>query len=419
MIFLKIPFRNDTDDTGSTITLTTKPYENPFYLSLSKKFRAVRYVCIVLLILFVMTMVTFWHNEITTENFKYLVKAINIDAFMPGFSHTSVRYESDSHMKFAIYQGDFAVLTRNKLTLIGSYGDVILSEEIKSTDPMISVSDEYMLVYGDSAGGYSLYNSFSKIKHEKTEYPVTLAKISDYGTYAIVTKTNDYRSAVYIYDKNGNLKTLIKKKDNYVTDVALSDDGRYALVVSFFTDDQSGEFKTEVLLYDIKNEKSIVKDYKKVFPLSASFKSDGFSVIFDNNIVFYNLKGEEIRKHDFSDAKFANATPYRFCSGKELTAILFEGDFGSYKNRIVLFNKNGEIIKETDFNGNVSKIATDDKYVYILASDTVYTFDIRGIIEETKIYKNPLDIVPIGRGDVFVCYSNRAFALSYLKSNLK
>lgn len=416
---MKIPFRNDAEDSGSTITLSTKPYENPFYLGLSKKFKVIRYICVVFLILFVMTMVTLWHNEITTENFKYLIKAINIDAFMPGQSHTQVRYDSDGEMKFGLFQGDFAVLTKRRLSLIGRFGDVILSDEIITSSPKLAFSNQYMLIYGADDNSYSLYNSFSRIKHEKMDYPITLAKMSDSGTYAIVSKTSDFRSAVYVYDKNSKLKTLIKKKDNYVTDVALSDDGRHVIVVSFFTDDSTGEFKTEVLLYDIKNEKSIIKLYDKVFPYSASFKTDGFRVIFDKKIVFYDMKGEEIKTHSFSDRKFEGGTPAFYCNGKDISAILLEGKGGQYKNRIILFNKFGEIIKETDFMGNVSKIITDDKYVYILTSDMVYTFDGRGIIEETKIYDNPIDIIPYGSGDVFVCYTNRAYTLSYLKTQNK
>lgn len=355
------------------------PKENKFYLAIATRFRLAKFITLTLFIALLLSMISFYRDEITIENLRYLVKYLDSDAPEYTGKYRTIYFDSANETALGIYKGELAAVSSGRISLYNMLGNSTMSYSIGATRPVLLTSSQYMLVYGMNENYFTLNNAFAQIYSENTEYPITGAAISDSGMFAIVTKSLEYRGVVCFYDKNFNVISRVLK-DKLIMCSAISTDGSRAAVISAYSGD--GDYITEVMCinpYSDTPEYTVNIDGS--LGLAADFSSDGtLRVICDDRAVFYDKYGNVS-----GEFPFGSSVPTSFYFSGDTVAFIFNENVIGSDNRIVLLDNKGGTLKSYNMSGQLLDVCTDGDVLYILtgASVTRVPVDDGDISEKT------------------------------------
>jgi len=381
--------------------------ENKYYIGISERCKTVKYIVLVILVVFILTMISVCKDDITVENFQYLIKFLDTEKNEYDGSSRTIIYSSSENMRFGVYKGDLVTAKNYTVDMYNFTGAVTMTDDVVYGDPVLLTSDKYMLVYDLGGTSFTLYNAFSRLYSETFDYALTNAAVSDSGMFAIVTKTLEYRSAVYIYDKDFNKITQIMK-DKYVMSVDIADDGSKILVVSA-SSNSDGDFYTEIMSVEPYSEKesthTIVTD---AMPLAAAYnKNNGYTVLCDNRLLFYSEDGSLE-----SEYGFGGRIPTSFDMSGEYTVISFNKNLVGYDNDIMVFNAEGKLVLNTIIEGRITRMRTDSGCLFVLLGNSLVRVDIENGKKDTlDIEKNCSDIVPVDESRFMLCYTEKTYVM--------
>lgn len=378
-------------------------------LSISKKFKYLKYITAIIAVLFLLSMISFRRDELTYENFQYLLRFMDINSttysYTPGYR--KIVYNADTEISFSMFKGDFVIAGTSKLNIYNLSGNNILNEYVYINNPVIKSSEKYLLIYDLGGYNYSVYNSFSKLYGETTAYPITSAVMSDSGIYAFVTQTEQYRSAVYVYDKNFKYvgRMLL---NNFVMDIDIKEDGSEILISSIFNND--GDFYTEIKTWNPYMAKETnVFQINDIIPISVKYNNlGGYNILCDNRLLFYNSDSQLINTYVYK-----NDIPYKGFLGEEYSYLIFSENLIGDNYNLIVFDKNSEKINEISFNGKAVKTLPYENYLFILTNDKIIRINIlTGEIISYIVEKNAIDIVLMNDNTIMLCYQGKAVTVN-------
>ncbi len=343
-----------------------KPKVNPYYLVLSGRFKTAKYITLCLLVVFLLTMVVLCREEITVENLRYLLKDFEMGENVVVNTDSSITYDADPQVNLALYKGDLVVSGSSRFTLCDLQGNNRISEDSLFSNPVILSKEKYLLVYGLSENTYAIYNTFSKLHTETFDYPIVAAALSDEGMYALVTRTTEYRSVVYIYNKNFERVGAIYK-DKYIVDVKFNSDGTKLLIVSTYS--SNGNYCTEIVNYTPYSESaSKTHNVENTMPIKTGYNQNGgYSIVCDNCIMFYDKDYNLISTFDFG----TQILPLTVEITDKFTVITYSENLVGEDIKVLVFDENGSTVVNTSAKGAAKKTRTNDEYVYILQNGSV------------------------------------------------
>lgn len=385
--------------------------ENHYYIKIANRYAILKYVFIFLAFIFAVSMLTSFSTDITAENFQYLLKDLDITGIMSGSSFDSVIYNGDSTSSFGIYRGELAVINAGSTMMYKPSGALSFERTNVFYNPRLLISDKYMLVYdrGNTTCSYSVYNSFAELHSERYEHPITLAELSDSGSYAIVTRDDSFRSIVYVYDDDFKLINEIKK-DKYVLSLSLSDDGKRLAVASVY--DKYGYFETEILVLGAgSGEADFAITEKGKIPLDSHWLENGnLCVLYSDSVSVYTPKGEKASELDLS-----SLSSHSFALNETLMVSAYNTTVLGYDKTVNVYDKNAELIYSVSLEGELIKIVLNEKKICILFEDRAVLVDpFERTVKEAKVKPNAKDVVFYG-DTVIVCYSGGAEPAEFKK----
>jgi hypothetical protein len=344
--------------------------ENPYYKQISITYRHAKHIITALLITFILFMLAFFRSEITAENFRYLIESINPNS--PGFSNESriIYFDNTSQTQVGMYKGDLVVVNPSNVSLLNMLGKTVLQYNISYAKPVLSLSKQYMIVYSQGEYTYTVNNTFTRLFTETLDYPITGITSSDSGMYAVITKNLQYRSVVYIYDKNFNKISQILK-DKLVLDVAFNNSGSELIITSVYNKD--GDYRTEVItLNPSSNTPSSTNEFNDTYGIKAEYRSDGgFTLLCDNQLIFFNSKSEVVSTYEFH-----GRIPLKYYVGNEYTAVFFNENVIGNISEIFVFDKNGNIIYNETISGQIEYFAGVSSYIFALITDRIIMINL-------------------------------------------
>ena len=385
--------------------------ENPYYIKIANRYAIVKYVCILLTFIFAVTMLGAYSADITPENFQYLLKDLDITGVLSGSKFDSVIYNGGSTSSFGIYRNELAVINAGSTMLYKPSGALSYSDTNKLYNPRLVISDKYMLIYdrGDTTYTYSIHNSFAKLHEERYDYPITLADMSNKGSYAIVTRDDSFRSIVYVYDNNFKLKNTVRK-DKYVLAVSMNDEGNKVSIASVY--DKDGTFESEIQVLGISSENPdfTVNESGKI-PLKSHWLSNGdLAVVFSDCAVIYSPKGEKRAAIDLSGLSSHNLE-----LNSSMIVSVYNTTVLGYDKTVNIYDRNADLIMTASLDGELITILPGSDKVCLLFEDRAVLIDIASkTVKEASVKPNAKDVA-FYEDTVIVCYSGGAEPLNFGK----
>lgn len=342
---------------------------NKRYKRLSVAVGLLKYVVITLFFLFFMTMTFVYSAQINVENFRYILKDMNLKIPTGVEEYGDIYYVADIEQSFAVYRDDFVCVGRSSLEVVDMTGKQVQSTELKYIKPRLVVGGKYMLVYDLSNTQYSVFNTFSRIHSETLDYPVSDADINDEGYYLIVTRDAEYKSAVYVYNKEMKRVYTYQTNDRFIYDAHLENDGSFAL---YAADARNGGFRSEIIKGNIREESVRVTFEKDGALMLSAMKTGGGStaVLCADSVMFF--KGDDL----IYEYSFYGRACRRFACGGGYAAVVLTSEGAGVDSHLLVFDKDGTLAGEADAGADITALYVNGTSVYSLYTGRVERYEI-------------------------------------------
>ncbi|MCL2518276.1 MAG: DUF5711 family protein [Oscillospiraceae bacterium] len=393
---------------------TKTPAENPYYLNISKRLKFIKRILTFVFVVYLLSIIVIYRDEITPENFRYLIKYLDTNSPEYTGQTRTITYDSAAEFQGGVFKGDLAIVRSRYVDLYNMLGNKILSYNISYSKPVLLTSKKYMLVYAQGEYSYTINNAFTQLHTETFQFPIYLAALSDEGLYALVSKSIDYSAVIYVYDKNFNNRSKIYKDNKNVYCIKINSAGTEMLIISNYND--NGDWKTEIVTISPFSEKEkSIKILNSTFVAVADYNSEGgYTVISDKQMLFFSKDSELIKTFEFKN----RGIPLKFYLGAEYSAVAINEQLLGNNNTIYIFDKYGELVYNAVHVGSLKDILINDTDAFLLFNDSIIQINIQ---QKTDIR---IDLPASGALKVFqkdteriiICYPQ--YAVTYITNEL-
>ena len=272
---------------------------NERFEKIADRIRIFKFIAVALLVIYIIYMAFTYRDLLTVENFRYLVRSVDLDVGVGLETDGGIVYDADPENLIIKFREYLAVIGSGKLRIFDGGGMESYSEDVKYVSPAVLTSDRYMLIYDRSGGGYSIYSCFDKQKSEDPGYPISAAAVSDSGFYAVAAPSSDYDGVVYVY--NSSLKLINRVfKNKRVTSLALSGSGDELLITCLSTDERGQPVAEITLLPTSTGSSRLLFNIEGVVPCASGVNDDGsFWVASNDGIRVFDREGGALGKIAF------------------------------------------------------------------------------------------------------------------------
>lgn len=238
------------------------------------------------------------------------------------------------------------------------------------SNPQLEVSQARFLLYDRERYNVSIFNYANELYTKEFENTIISADIGRNGSYAVVTSSEVYKNSVFVYDKDNELLFTWNSANYYITDVAVSDNGKnIALCLLNYN---AGSFESFVYILDFKS--ATPKDKYSFDDIVSSISNYGdyifangfdraYSIKWDGGQTDLGVNGT-IRCYDFDFG--GNAC---FVFGREDNEQI---------NTVAVLDQDGKLTSTFVFNSAVTDVAITDEFVAVLSPTECYIYDLSG-----------------------------------------
>ena len=289
--------RKELENIKVPVAGSIKPQVNRYYLRVSRRYMTAGILLMLTLVLYIMGVMAFFGDYVTYDNLKYLSRDFSAISLGGGADFENIVYNGRDNLKFEYFREGVAMVNGDTLTYYDPSGIALINEKINYTDPVIVGGDKYMLVYDLGGTGYSIYNQLTKIIGKEADGRIVACDIATEGASVIVTRSHETKYVATLYNAAFK-KSMSIYKDNYVTDVAISPDGKRVVITSAIP--AESDFSCEIDICAAGRSESVrVMTYEHTMPLDVYAADDGFAVLCDSGIYYYDYDGKSRGSYTF------------------------------------------------------------------------------------------------------------------------
>ncbi len=393
---------NERDN--SMIKNDAEPHINKYYEGVAIAFRYAKFIVLFITIVFVMLILSLFRDEVTVENFQYMLKYISSEDSSL-ITTQKIHYPMSDSKALDLFAGDFVSAGSGGISLYDTNGNTVL--EIKDTfsHPVFSIGKKYALCYDLSGHSYVIFNTFSKLYSQQLDFPIADAVMADNGSYAILTKNREYRTLINVHDSDyDHICTVYDSKYTFDLDMT----SKHIAYLTAQASDSS--YLTEINILKIKNADDLtVESIYNEFPIALEFMGDNLAVITDSAVRFYD--SEFNNKHQYS---FSLQMPSGYAFSDSCLMMYFEKNTIGSENEVRFYSQSGELMFSGILSGKVHSVDINDSYAIIHTNDSIYRIDIR----EHTVLKQAIETgaekaMLQSDSSVLVCYKNYAKLLDF------
>ena len=268
----------------------------------------------------------------------------------------------------------YYVLSNTNLYAYTNSGKELFSYVHGFENPVLKTSASRGIVF-EQGGKQLLIFTHSGFKESITvEKSIFTAAISDSGTYALATGSDQYTAAVTVYNKHNKKLYEWFSAEKTVNNVAISPNGKKIAVSAFGSSGGGYISNLSILSFDSATpEYSESLENTLVYNIDSSF-SRGFIAITDKTVKFVKW-----RNHKVTDYKTDyNASMFR--AGKTQYVLVSNRESDKTDNHIAVFTKSGKLKYELQYKGIISDIAVFGGHIYCMNDSDISQLSSDGAV---------------------------------------
>ena len=391
---------------------TETPTVEQYYEKRARRVSHVRYTCLLLTVLFVVYGFLVHGEELTTDNFRYMLKFLDLGEVEVTDADAELRFDYAESNRGGLYLGDLVVLNTDGLTVYsrdaGTAGDKLFSESFRMEDPRLAVTPKYIFAYDLGGSDVRVFNSHSQFARLSMDYPIYGFSAGENGYFAVITAEKNYRTAVYVYDSHARQVYKRLLSNTYMDQISLSPDGQSFLALGHEAGD--GYLQTLLQVYSIKKEQPTMSlTFRGELPLMASYTRDGrFAVLTSTALRFYDGKSDTpVQVYSMENRSLSGCT---FSDGNLLLSAEESGLAGD--DLLWVYDSKGELLGETSFHGKAAYTVLRNDVLYLLNSDTLTVLPLSGEAVTYRTRGDALQVLFDLDGTPIIFEKNTAYRLT-------
>lgn len=243
------------------------------------------------------------------------------------------------------------------------------------SNPQLEVSEARFMLFDRERYSISIFNYSNELYTAEFENTIITADIGRNGSYAVVTSSDVYKNSVFVYDKDNELKFTWNSANYYVTDVAVSDNGKN--IALCLLNSNAGSFESFVYILDFK---SATPKEKYSFNDIVSSISNYGDYIFANGFDHaYSLKWDG-GQTDLGVTGTVRCYDFDFQGN---SCFVFGREDNEQINTIAVLNEDGKLTSTFQFNAAVEDISIADDFIAVLSPTECYLYDLKGNLKSS------------------------------------
>lgn len=348
--------------------------ENGF-IGASSRIKKIRYAVTVILVLFVIVAVFSYREDLTVENFRYLMKYVDVRPVTFGSAENAqISFESDSSTVSSSFKEDLVVASKTAVRIYDLSSKEILSSSHALTKPQISTGNKYFAVYDLGSKYLGIYNSFSKLWETTLDYPIYGVELDDKGNFCVVTASKGYASALKVYNSSFDNMFNWRSADKYAVSADIMTDGDVYLAVGSLRATTSGDMVSSLIfLSNASPEPLFTLDFEGEMTLDVSFNEDGRVVyLTDKALRFTDRKGKILNEYPLNPK-----TIRKFETGGKYTALILNENLVGKDHKAIIFDEEGNTYLEKTVKSEITDLALSDSFLFLLGVEDVSVLNLK------------------------------------------
>ncbi len=364
----------------------------------------------VALVIYIMGVMTLFGDYVTYDNLKYLSRDFSAISLGGGADFKNIVYNGREDLKFDYFRDGVAMVNGDTLTYYDPSGIPLIDEKINYRDPVIVGGDKYMLVYDLGGESYSIFNQLTKIIERDAEGRIVACDIATEGAAVIVTRSHETKYVATLYNAAFK-KSMSIYKDNYVTDAAISPDGKRIVITSAIP--SGTDFSCEIDICAAGQSESVrVMTYEHTMPFDIHAMHGGFALLCDRGIYYYDYDGKSLGSYTFDGMSLM------YADINEDSAVIV-GSINAIGNdsRVIVLDGSGNLVCDRNVSERITAVyaSRDMKAAaaYIKTSSKLLAFGTDGddVILASDSDGEIVSVVAVEDGAI-VCRKNGAEFIS-------
>lgn len=281
------------------------------------------------------------------------------------------------------------ILYNNKgVSLVDDKGKILATIDRAVSQPVVRAEGKYLILADLSGNHYSGVYKNGKTAYDcNTDKDIISAKVTSDGYAAVATDTDGYKACVSVYNNRGNVLYTWNSGSGYVTDVDITENGRYLAAAQLVTDENKCD--TRIQFIDTRRGE-VIGTAERAGEATAEVKfinDNKLVVITDSHISCYTRSGKQI-----FDISLEGKTPSLYCLDSEKCLGV-----------VVLDNRGNHMLEIYSYSGKLMGAYTASSEIRALAmhGKTAAVVEQQGIVRVTSrgkakgVVKIPHDIKDI------------------------
>ena len=267
---------------------------------------------------------------------------------------------------------DLLVVNPNSIQLLQRGGVPLYDLAVSMTAPMISVGTKLAAVC--DVGGNTVYvmDSAGVVYTHRTEDDLLCysARMNELDQLAVTEQKSGYKATVTVYDSTGSLLFRFDSHDKYLSDAAVTADGKHLVVVALDTLD--GAFTSSLIVYDIATaQRTGTHPLRDGLVLDFALNGEHIITLCDKRLAVTSLTGETLLNYAYGELYLHG---YSITGGDFSTLLL-----GRYQSsnicQLVTFAPDGTRLASLDLTEEVLDMDASGEYLAVLYGDSLVIYD--------------------------------------------
>lgn len=317
---------------------------------------------------------------------------------------SSVETNGDNIADYIMFSDNVLKVTKDGVAYIDATGNTVWDCSYAMKMPQAVVNGDYAAVADMNGRDVYVFNKSGKVSNQTLNYDITNIDIASQGVYVVIL-SGENENYINAYDKDSKeiyeMKTSIENS-GYPLDIAVSDDGQklftsYVKVDGTTVPDYLAAYNFGSVGQN-ENADRLMGGFTfddTIFPYVDFIDNDTIACFGDDRIVIYSMNEKPSEKAEISlDGREMLGV---FANSHYVGYISANADTSAGRYHIYIYDTNGKLTAEADYNNTFSKIyATEDELI-IAGEFDCSIYYLNGAKKfSTTFRKNLIDIVPSG-----------------------
>ncbi len=296
-------------------------------------------------------------------------------------------------------KNDVLFINNEEIKAITNSGDERWSAVTGISNPGVSVSGDYALIFDFNGTGVYLYKNEKQILKHNMPNSILCAKVNKRGYFAVVTEKTGYKGMLTMFSPKGKEIYKWYSGSGYIADIDIS--AKNNVVVSQ-VHTEGKEIASKIILFKTKKEKEIVcLENENILFSAVKFNDDeSFTALSDTHMFGFSSKGKKKFEVNYDGRSLIyynidNIHNLVLAFKGNVNNTVFESYSGSGKLRGT-FEAPGQITA-ADVKGEIILFSVQKNLYSVMPSGKVkYKKEMNNEISSIKIYKGRRKAVLIG-----------------------